>query len=441
MNSPAGRRGFLSSLFSDTVYVLVGKVLGGASVVLLNFYLIRVLEPGQYGAYVFLTTALLLLDGMVCTSIDLAVMRVVTGREPQEGERQFAREEMAGVAVKLGVLAALLVMMLAAGERLGQLALHQANARWLMTTAVLAGGMQMLFRSVQLHYQIQLKFQLFGVAEFLHTLLRVSLILLCVWAGRAQVGWLISCYALAPFAMALLLTAAPKTGRFEFAGCTWQDIVRLSHTIRYTLATFGVGGVVSRLDVLILAFVGSAQELGVYGAAQSVIMIPEVLGTYLASVFTPRIMPLCKDGKFYSFFQRFYLAAYLGALMIFIVTAFAVRPLLELIFPASYSQSTGLVQWLLPGAIANFLLFPLTLNFMLFFSPRSFLFYDLCAAPVLGLAYYGAAVRYGVFGVAIVTLVSRLTKALVMQILATRLAFRVGSGIVPVPEREAFAEG
>jgi O-antigen/teichoic acid export membrane protein len=429
----------LRSLFSDTVYVVAAKVFGGASVLLLNLYLIRVLEPRDYGTYVFCTAALLLLDGIICTSIDLAVLRVVSS-EQSAGTSEFASEELAGLAIKGLAVATLLLPVLFFGGRLGQIAFHRHGAASLLGVTVLSGGMQMVFRSMQLHYQVQLKFRLFGLAELLHALVRVLLILGSVRAGNRDVAWLIACYSVAPLLVMFGVGAMQLDERLRFAPAAWRDVVGLTRTIRYSVATLSAGGLISRLDILILAFTRSPAELGVYGAAQSIVMIPEILAAYLAPVFTPRIMPLCREGKFYAFYLRFYMAAYTVALIGIVLAIVASRPLLMRVYPAAYEQSGVLVQWLLPGAIASFLLFPLTLNFMLFFAPRSFLWYDLCSAPFLGLAYFLAAIHSGVLGVAVVTLISRVLKTMVMQMLATRLAFRVGRGMVAAPpENEAIA--
>lgn len=407
------------------MYVVAGKLLGGASVLILNLYLVQLLPPAMYGAYIFCVTALLLMDGMVCSAIDISVLRAVTDRHSEQ-QTVLTQEEAAGLVLKGITIAILLIVIALFGEQLGQLAFHQSDARPLLLGTVLSTGAQFLFRSLQVHYQAQLRFKIFGFAEMAHTIVRVVLIVASVAAGIRDITWFVCCYAISPLLVIVVLSWREEHSNVTLQAFKWTYVVRQMAIARDAVATLGVGGLVSRLDIFVLAFTRSSAELGMYGAAQSIAIIPEILSAYIAPALTPRIMPLCREGKFYDFYKRFYLYAYAAVFVGTAVALLSAGPVISRLLPAAYRQSVELVQVLAPGYIATFLLFPLTLNFMLFFAPRTFLWYDLSTAPVLAAAYYWGSIHHGMYGVALVCLFARVLKVVIMQTLGTRLAYKVG---------------
>jgi O-antigen/teichoic acid export membrane protein len=312
--------------------------------------------------------------------------------------------------------------------------LHGASAAPVVLAAIAAGGTVLLLRSLQVRYQLAGRFGRYGAVELLHTALRVGLIVVLLQAGVNGAGPLMVAYAVAPLVvLAVFGRELLQPRRLD----AWWQPAQLRAIARFTassLATCGVGAVVARLDLLVLAAVGQPDQLGLFGIASTVAMVPMLFGAYLAPSLTPKIVPYCRDGRFASLFtttQAWLLVTAIAALAAVVVAAPLLIPVL---LPESYVPAIPVVQVLVISGMAAFVTFPLTLHFLLFFSPRTYLTMDLISLPVLIAAYVYAARYHGAFGVACVTATAAALKSAIAQALALRLIPRVRLAPAALPE-------
>jgi len=191
---------------------------------------------------------------------------------------------------------------------------------------------------------------------------------------------------------------------------------------KWFLITFGLAAFISRLDILLLARWRSLAEVGIFSAGQTIAWVPQLIGTYLAVLFTPRIMPLVKAGRFYNFFRKFQPALLIGCALTYAIFLFLAPSAGHKLLPSKYKQSLGIIQLLLPGAFSGLATFPLTIGFIMFLRPKFLFVMDCAALPILLVLYYWAIGSYGAPGAALVTTAANLSRAAIAQVMAWKWA-------------------
>ncbi len=410
-------------MFSGLSWVVIPKAIGGLHTFGLNLLAVRCLPPETFGVFNFCTTFLVLLDGLIGSAVDLGVIREASARPPDE----FTPAERAGAIVKICVCLLLLPLALAFGGSVG--------GRPLAATAVIAGAALMVLRSVQVYFQVRQRFREFGIGETTHLVLRCALVSALLLAGETEPVILLAAYALAPIGT-LIQMGGRTLDLFANLGAGIPRLHAILGFLRDSLLATGTGTALSRADLLFLGLFAGKAEWGIYGAAQTIAMAPELAASYTASALSPAIVPKVEDGTFGRFFRRFHLAAAGVALAGAAISWIVVPPLVKAVFPERYAASIPVLEPLLAGSFASALLFPVTVSFLLFYSPRTFVKFDLIAAPLLAAAYWWVAPRGGALGVALVTAVFRVVKSAAILFAADRLAHRAPSMSAGAPSQQ-----
>jgi O-antigen/teichoic acid export membrane protein len=423
------RQGIHRDLFS----VGTGKVLSGATSLLIRIYAMPFLDPAGYGVLSLGINCLTLFEALIGSALDLGTIGLITRGKLCEG-RAILPAEKATIGLKLAGGAALAVFFALAGEWLGYRFLHGPGGRQFFLALAAGGTGILLLRSVQLYFQARLRFRVFAAIDLAHSALRIVLVAAVLYLGTPTAVSILWCFAGASglvCASFLIYGLAAASWSGERPG--WRDLRAVARSSAPMAASFGASAIASRLDVFLLALRGTPSQLGLYGAALTFATIPEVFGVYLAPVFLPHILPACRAGTFRAFFRRFLLLAYGLAGVLLTLGLLAGRPLLALVLPARYAPAIDLVMILLPGTLAVAVLFPVTLNFLMLTRPLLCLAVDSVAIPLLALAYFFLVPEYGAIAAAWITAIHRLSKAAVMQAGAYALA-RGPVNCVPAPE-------
>jgi PST family polysaccharide transporter len=365
----------------------------------------------------------LLVDGVFGSAVDGAVLRHASGeRSPASG---MGAAERAAIVMKVAGGGVAAVGILCLGGPLAALLLRAPDHAPVLAGALAAGWSVILLRSLQLRFQIEGRYAAYGAVEIVHTLVRAALVVAALAAGARSACWLIAAYAVAPLlvlAGGLPALTGPSVAGAWYRPREWRAFASLAGM---TLATCAVGAVVARLDLLVLAAAGEPHDLGLFGIASTVAMVPTQLGAYLAPSLTPRIVPYCRDGRFAALFVTTQ-TVLVGAALAMLAAALLIVPAgVAAVLPPSYARAVPVASVLMLSSVAGFVTFPLTLHFLLFFSPRTFVAMDLASLPLLVPAYAYAARHHGALGVAWVTAVAGVTKAAIAQARAVRLMRRI----------------
>lgn len=374
------------------------------------------MEIDQFGAFSFALIVLTMADGILGSAVDLGVLRNVT---EEKIDREVQPIESAGLVLKLGIGFVCLIASALFGDWAGQRFLHLEGGRWVFLPVGVSILTIFAYRSQQVLAQARERFREFGQMEMLHLLLRCGLVLAALFNGWTHPGAILSLFAVAPV-LTLLLARKWKFGWWPWHATVVDEIRRLLDFLKNSLAATALGSLASRLDLLCLGWLSPAPVMGRYTAAQSLALMPELVATYTASALAPWINPRLRDGSF----RRFFLIvngaglamATVGAVVGVVLAEWIITTLLS----AKYQGTGEILRILLPGYCASAILFPLTLNFLLFHSPRAFILYDSAVSPILLCVYYAAGLEYGAIGIATVATGARILKTVVLQYYAWR---------------------
>lgn len=406
-------------MLTDVARVWVPKTVAGGVFVALNFWLASLLGPAEYGVLAFCISLVLLIDSIVGGSVDLGLLRYAGGSSDSALTSGY---ELAALVLKATAVVAAVAVAVLAGGRFGRFLFGSSQGSVLFTLAALAGAALLVLRSAQTRFQLRSQYARYGLSDWLHSLLRVGFIAGIIYSGMANPTTVLACYAVAAATTALVV--APQLLRLRSMSRT--QVVSLWRFARAAGATFAVGAVVARLDIFALAIASTPAQLGLFSLAMTLAAVPEMLGSYLAPVFTARITTWHHSGQLASLFGRIQLALIAVAGAGLLAGWVAARPLAAAVFPSGYDGAGQLLQILLVGGMAAFITFPVTLHFVMIAKPHAFIVMDGVTAPLLIVAYLYAARRHGALGVAYVTAGSRLLKATFMQWLAVWLTRRPG---------------
>ncbi len=399
----------------EFTWVAVPKSLGGVLQLAFNFVLIHALDPEGFGIVSVCVTAIILSDAVLGPSVDLGVLRTAPRYRLERPDRSL-RIQKTGLVLKLGGLLVAGAVIAWASRPLSLWLFQDVSLAPLLILSAASVFALGLLRSVQMHFQIDGRFEAYGLSDLLQSAIKYSAIAILVVTAPSPF-WILTAHLVAPFAVGvgmLILLAQPLI-RSAFQ---WSEARDLWRQVRVYAATTALGSTVSRIDVFFVTAVAGAAQAGVFSAAYAFAMIPQLIGMYMSVVFTPRIMPMWASRRLGPVYRRFQILLALICVAAFVGVNLGFRPVANLILPASFSQSTDVFVILLPAALCSLLNFPWTVSFLLFTRPQILLLLDLAALPVLVPTYIWAVGSSGAIGAAWVTTVYALVKTVIMQLAA-----------------------
>lgn len=390
------------------VLVTSAKVIGGVSLLALNVWVAQHLSPAAFGLFAIASTGSLLVDGVVGSAVDAAVLKR-TDTVPGDA---ISAAERAGLILKLGVGAAL-----CAGAAALALMAGPAGAM-LAVLSMAAGAGLLMLRSALVYLQLRARFVRFAVIDLTHTAARwgaVAAVLATASSSAAVIAALATAsWTVAGIAMFSIGGRAPLAGTRQPG-----EFSEVTRAARITFATTAVGAIVARLDLFLIGAFGTAADAGIFGAAATIALAPMWLGAYLAPVFSARILPYCRDQRLEPLFRSVQ-GVLIGLAILGVGAGIVAGPfLIERLLPAEYGAARDVVPVLLVAGAAGFVTFPLVLHTLLFLSPRAYLVIDLASLPILIPLYVIAARQNGAIGVAWVTAVAAFVKAAIAQVIAS----------------------
>ena len=415
---------------SDFLFVSLAKVLNGGLTILFNILLLRYLGPEQFGVFSLCVVVILFADGTIGSALDMGVMRLSTDRHRTRFDLGFYDVEIAALVLKIIITLLISLLLFIGSDVLSNLLFHQGSHGQVIWLTMIAASGLLLLRTLQTHCQLSGMFGFYSIADFLHTFLKFGGIgfILVMWSAKLE--YILFAFALAPLSVAVVGLAVFFVKSSVHWGEQSQAMKELIRFVKWIILTYIITASVSRLDIFLLSRFSSLEELGIFSSGLIFASIPELLGSYMAVVLNPRVLPYYRDGRFLSFFRHFQLFCLAGSLFVMGVAYFAIDPLCEILFPSSYSGAAAVFLALLPGSLITMAVFPLTLPFLLYVRPRFFLVMDCLSLPILFALYIPAIEQHDALGAAWVTGIAKVVKGLVAQILAWKLATSNAPGLI-----------
>jgi O-antigen/teichoic acid export membrane protein len=407
---------------SDFTLVAGPKVATGALTLGFNVWLLHIWSPEQYGLFAICTTAIMLTDAILGSSIDMATLRLSPNR--REIDAPAAQEtERAALQMKvLAVVASLPVVWLAA-RPLSQILFHQPGLEVLIASTMGGAVALLLLRSVLVHAQLRQRFHEYSLLEVIHSVFKFGGAgLLLLLSPKAAIESVLVFFAIGP------LTAF-GVGMAMFRGhllCSLrlrrERMAELFRHAKWYALSGGIGNLVGRMDLFILSASASLGSAGIFAAGQSFASVPWLVASYLSVVLSPRILPHMEAGTCREFYLRVQIVLTAAAVLAIVLAITVMSSALELL-PAAFRESADIFLILLAGNLVSFATFPVALPLVMLIRPRFVVLMDCIALPVL-LALYSLAVSQGAIGVAWVTTTSLIVRGGLVQAFAWRLTGR-----------------
>ncbi len=408
----------------DLAFVAAPKAINGIGTLGLSLVLIRYLGPESFGIYWLCVATVLLVDAVLGSAIDLGTLRLAPSYRKEDPSRSLSVEQ-AAFTFKLGVaLGAFLLLVPFAESLAGHFFQSEGYAHLIFLTAAASFSM-LLLRSAQVYLQVEGKFHLYGLLDLLHFGLKFGGIALLILVGQVTPGLVLSFFSIGPIAAVTYFGFTQGLAIFSIARFDPGVLRELLGYVKWFLLTFCLASLLARVDLFLLSNWASIREVGILSAAYVLALGFELLGAYLAVVYSPRVIPYCRDGRFTTFYRKFQSGLLLGCGLLFVVAFIVVQMGAATVLPSQYATSATAFLILLPGALAALATFPVTLAFVMFVRPRFIFSMDLFSVPVLVLLYAYAIPRYGALGAACVTSSGRLIKSMITQVAAWRWSGRL----------------
>src|SRR5665213_395150 len=282
--------------------VILPKLLAGVGTACIGLVLMRFMAPAEFGVLSLCLSGLLMMDGLLGSAFDLATVRIAT--HSGEGDRTISHQAQEScVALKLGAVSIAALLLIS----FHQLLLHTffngyANAP--LTLTLLSGCAVLLLRSAQIHFQLEKRFSSYGLIDLGHSGLKILGIGCLIATAKLTPSHVMAVYLVAPSTLVLLWGI--RKGRQIFTQTVFSFAMtrQMFGQARWYLLTFGIGTLVARGDLWLVAHYTDMHTAGMYSAAQLLALIPPMIGTYLSVVVSPRIMPLFNSGKLLAFTGR-----------------------------------------------------------------------------------------------------------------------------------------
>ena len=396
--------------------VAIPKGLGGLLTILLNGVLLVRMTPIEFGVYSICLTLVTLADAVLGSAVDMSAVKLASSYRLNDVRRAVAIEQWA-VSVKLGLTVLVMAIMLPMAPTISETLFHREDPALLTLVLVVAAGVLQM-RSISTHLQLRGRFAHYAGLELLAQAMRVLGIgAVLMWFTPSAMS--LSLAALAGTLLALVGGIQITRLRWQPLQLKWADGREFLHSLRWIFATFAFSSMLGRIDLLLLTHWSTMDQVGLFAAAQVFAMIPELLGLWLAVVFSPRVAPARENGTLRRMMIRVQLGlgalAALIALAGWLVLQWGVQWL-----PAGYASSADILVPLVLGALAGMMALPVTMPFIMFTKPRFIFIYDLVTLPFLLLAYHWAIAHSGAMGAAWVAAISRFLKSITLQVLAWR---------------------
>lgn len=367
----------------------------------ISIHIGRVLGAEGFGIYAAATATMVVFAGIIQHVADVAYLRALEDDRPMP-EAVAIRANMVlramGVAVSLMVMAIGYGLCRVTGIAMPFSGLILAVIGVGVAATVVLSGAQIVHQA-RTHYKsyLALDFALYG--------LRATGLLVLTLAGKMASFPVLCLHALAP-ALAVLFSPVRQPGRATAADVR-RGMTRMLHLGGWIGLAFAFSILTSKLDLLMLAFLSTAREAGLYAAAINLAILAEFAGSFLLVVFYPNILRWHREGHLRSLLLRFMGVAVPVAALCAMGAVGNATLLLTAAYGPDFADAAPIFAVLAPLCLFMMTVQPLAAPFINLSAPRT-----LCAIEGAGLAVAVVALailvpRHGALGAAWALLVVR----------------------------------
>ena len=405
-------------------------VLPVARVALLGLWFIatlqiaRILGPAAFGIYWLCQNAIRIVTGCVSDPLDMAVMR--------EAPIYFRSQpsiamELIRSAFWLRITAGVLCSLAAAAVPgvVSWLIFDSPDYKLLALFTALGIVGDLLLRSSLGFFQASERFGSFMLVDMLWQLSRVVTVAVLWLCGALTMQAAIILYVAAPFAaFALAIMLFPAEVRKPVL--PHPDRLRgVLHYSKWMAAVTVMAVIAERLDIFMLKHFRSDHEVGIYGGAMALALIPDFLNSSIQTVLSPRIAPAFADGQFIHLRNSYLKLAVPAGLLAAVIAWLIGGPVIKAFLSTRYVESIDAFKVLILATLFNAVMTPLSSPLVSYVRPKLAMIVSGLSLVIVGGVGVVLIPRYGVMGASMLILITRVIVGSILFVIADRLA-RIG---------------
>lgn len=408
----------------DIGLVVSAKVLSVGALFTCSLVAARELPVPAYGHFAAALGMVLLLDAVLGSPLDLAVIRFGTLFSGQPSRFQALQILLLRGKILAGFVA--VAAGIAFGEPIADAVL--AGAPPLLAVTALCTLLAMLvMRGYMVQIQVQQRFQLYSAMDIVQALLRfLGVGLILGGFGVVSATGFLAVFGGAVAVVLLTVAVAMPQPVWSCPLPAPDDRARLA---RYVLGTSGVvvaGTITGRADLPLVSTVLGAEAAASYGIGVQLAMAGTMLATYVGIVTQPKILALVRAGRMERALALNAAGALALAVLIGLVQATVLDEIVATLFGEVYRASAPLVGVLLWGTCIDFMIMPLLLPYAIQLEGRVALSGEL-AITGLFLVVSPLALAFGAIGMAWLVTIIRLIKLCFYAVVFGKTQSRHGS--------------
>lgn len=394
---------FSTSTFRQSSVTFIATVINGALGAVFFIFVARFLGPTQYGLFSIALTVLTLVASVGNIGTDSGVVNFVSRYITNDKEKAY---RFLKLALKVKLIVGILILLIGwwSAQYIAEYAFGKPELHPLLQIAFVGVLAQLLFTFGTSALQSMQKFFSWSVVNIGQNTIRLILLFI-IFSSSAFVAhkfttdsalWL---YALIPFSGFLIaIVLLPK--RFLLVS---NENVVANDFFKYNVwvALFGaIAAFSSRLDTFIAARLLDSAQIGIYSAAnQLVLIVPQFVGA-LGTVIAPKMAQQKTKKEFIDYMKKTQVMVFLLALL-GLLTIPIVLLIIPYLFGIEYVKSGPIFVVLLLSMLLFLLSVPIHMSVFYYFSyPKLFFWISLGHLAIIAIVGWNLISMYGVMGAA-----------------------------------------
>lgn len=316
-------------------YLALGNIVSQAISFVGFAFIARLLGPNNYGIYVTVGAFVGMYDILLLRGLDKVIVR-----EGSQDISSMNRSLEKTVAVRsLLILAAIVICIVA--SLFTPYELQTKLYIMLFSLQLVYGGLNSFLSTI---YQASQKMQYIAILSIANRVMCVCLSVACLYCGCGLLGLFVILLG----SNLVTLVATYKKSReivpFHFFSRIQFDRALLRPAVVFSLVGF-IGFFVSRVDLLMISFLGQAKDVGVYGVAYKIVGEGEMLRNVCAVAFFP-ILVKRFDQKTVKgrALIKYSLLFFGGVLVLSVIASSFAGSAIDVLFGAQYRESGNVLK-------------------------------------------------------------------------------------------------
>jgi O-antigen/teichoic acid export membrane protein len=384
---------------------------------------IRTLGPAAFGLYALCIAYIKIVTGCLGDAIDLAVLREVPVH--LQARPQRALEILRGAfwlraGVGVSCIAAAATFPALAGRML------LADGAPVLMVPLLAAGIlgDLLMRSSAGYFQAAESFGRFLMLDAIVQLGRFASVVASIVAHKASPALILLCYVAWPYvAFAASLPLLPRQ-LVKPARSHRHDLSQILHHSKWLVIALVMAAVFERTDVLMLGRLAGAAQVGIYSAALTLALLPDLVTGCLSTVLFPKVSAVHARGEFARLNRQYLKYAIPVALFGAVCAQTLGTWTIETFFSHKYVESIPVFRIVVLGSLLSGVMTPLPSALLAFVAPRRVVVVSAIALGMVAALGMILIPRYGAIGAAVSVVLTRAAAAIIIVQMSRTVARR-----------------